>query len=144
MGIDVERIKENIDYLSLAKTICSKEEYEKFLMLPKEEQLLAFYRCWTRKEAIIKMIGKGLSFPLKRLEVGFSVKDTIQLLEVELIKPFLPHSFDKLTIVVGENYCVRPEWQLEEIVFESGYVAAIAAEKSTQKISLWNWQASRI
>ena len=138
LGIDVERIKENIDYISIAKETFTKNEYEEFLDFPESEKLLAFYRCWTRKEATIKMIGKGLSFPLKRLQVGFSVEDEIQLLDIELLKPFL------LPLIKNKEASMkmleeRPQWSLKEIKLEADYAAAIVAEKKYLKISFWDW-----
>ena len=34
-----------------------------------EEKLHTFYDIWTKKEAIIKAIGQGLSYPIKTIEV---------------------------------------------------------------------------
>ncbi len=118
LGIDVEQIKSDIDFLSVAKTICSENEYEKLLDFPKEEQCLAFYRCWTRKESIIKMIGKGLFFPVNQLEVGFS-----------LIK--------KINLLNGRVRC-----SLEEIDPAVHYTAAVAVEHEYNEIFLWDWRGN--
>ena len=71
IGIDVEECKHDIDFLSIAKQFLSESEYNKFLTVSPAERWLAFYRCWTRKEAVLKAIGKGLFFPLYQLEVSF-------------------------------------------------------------------------
>src|SRR3990167_11472681 len=63
IGVDIEKMeldfKENI-----AKRFFSKEEYAQIENLPKEERVTAFYRIWSRKEAVIKAFGAGLFVPM--------------------------------------------------------------------------------
>ncbi len=79
VGIDIEYCKREIDLLSLANEICTDSEYKILSSLSGQEQCFAFYRCWTRKEAILKARGLGLSFPLKELEVIRSVNETLEI-----------------------------------------------------------------
>ena len=68
VGVDVE--KEQIrDVKSLAKSL-HPEEADAILALPPEEATFAFCRCWTRKEAALKALGLGLSFPLVDFRVA--------------------------------------------------------------------------
>ena len=39
------------------------------------EQFHAFYDIWTKKEAIIKAIGQGLSYPIKTIEIMNSIEN---------------------------------------------------------------------
>jgi 4'-phosphopantetheinyl transferase len=50
------------------------------LALPKQEQTLGFFNCWTRKEAFIKAVGEGLSFPLNKFEVSLEPNQPAKLL----------------------------------------------------------------
>lgn len=63
VGIDVEQIREIPDILRLA-TVFHPGEYAEIRKQPPAELLATFYRCWVRKEAVLKACGEGLSKPL--------------------------------------------------------------------------------
>lgn len=70
LGIDVEKIK-SIDVL-LLKDMFSIDEW---LSIEQENyNLNYFYYLWTRKEAVLKVIGKGVFEEMKKIEV---LKDKI-------------------------------------------------------------------
>ncbi len=71
LGVDLERVRPMQDMLGLAKRYFADSETEKLTRLSSAEQPAAFFRCWTRKEAYLKAIGKGLTFPLRNVEVEF-------------------------------------------------------------------------
>jgi hypothetical protein len=48
----------------------SSREQADLAALPLHERRDAFFRCWSRKEALIKARGYGLSLPLHRFDVG--------------------------------------------------------------------------
>jgi len=67
IGVDVELadpVKEDI-----AGRFFSVPEQKALAALPEAEQTRGFHRCWTRKEALVKALGDGLSAPLD----GFAV-----------------------------------------------------------------------
>lgn len=100
IGIDVEECKDNIEFLLIAKEFLSKAEYNQFLIVSPEEKCLAFYQAWTRKEAILKAMGKGLQFPTNQLEVSFLPSEAIKVKKI-LGYPSLPKLFQ---IPLDENY----------------------------------------
>ena len=95
--------------------------YNKFLTVSPAERWLAFYRCWTRKEAVLKAIGKGLFFPLYQLEVSF-----------------LPSEKIKLQNFLGK-IPKKNLWQLYEVQLEERYIVTIAIKRRLNKIHLWNY-----
>ncbi len=82
IGIDLEYIKPINDLDSIVEKF-SMEEKNKFLLLPNEQKLRAFYTIWTRKEAFIKAIGRGLSTSLDTFEVSFLENEPAQILKIK-------------------------------------------------------------
>lgn len=70
VGVDVEVAKE-IEFLSLTKTVFSSVELDEFNSLADNQKLQAFFRVWTRKEALVKGVGQGLNVPLDSFGVSF-------------------------------------------------------------------------
>ena len=70
IGVDIEYHRTR-DYLELAEHVFSDKEYKTLLAIDnKEEQMNAFFHIWAQKEAFIKAIGQGLSYPLKDFSVS--------------------------------------------------------------------------
>jgi 4'-phosphopantetheinyl transferase len=69
IGVDIECVREELDMLSLAQRFFTSQEQQKLLELPQAEKQAMFYSIWTRKEAVLKALGKGLSYPLDQLDV---------------------------------------------------------------------------
>ncbi|HEV2614925.1 MAG TPA: 4'-phosphopantetheinyl transferase superfamily protein [Gammaproteobacteria bacterium] len=59
VGIDVEYLNKNMDYLSIAKRFFNPVEYE--FIKSQENFKLAFFKLWTQKEAYLKSQGKGIA-----------------------------------------------------------------------------------
>ena len=110
IGIDVEQIRQISDMEVLAARFFCKEETAKLMRLLPSDRCSAFFRCWTRKEAYIKALGKGLGIDLDQFEVSFSPGEPVALLRS------LP-GFEEAS-----------HWHLREIPLEPDYVGAVAAE----------------
>jgi 4'-phosphopantetheinyl transferase len=65
VGVDVERIRYDIEVMELAQRFFSHPEVEWLRSVPESERVPSFYACWTAKEAYIKACGEGLSKPLQ-------------------------------------------------------------------------------
>lgn len=109
IGIDIEAIQQDIDYMGIGQRWFSELEHKTLLKLPEHERVGAFFRAWSRKEAYIKALGAGLSYPLN----CFSV------------------SMDKTSHALLEHQDGSQEtksWQIHDIEVSSAYSAAVAIE----------------
>lgn len=67
LGVDIEAHREIED--GVAERFFSPTEYAALSALPASGWTDGFFRCWTRKEAVVKAMGDGLSIPLDRFDV---------------------------------------------------------------------------
>jgi 4'-phosphopantetheinyl transferase len=69
LGVDVEHVRVERNVTDLARAVFSPSQYESFLALPDAVRERAFFEAWTRKEAVVKALGGGLSIPFDSAEV---------------------------------------------------------------------------
>ncbi len=81
IGVDIEEVRPLKE--DIAGRFFSAREVAALRALPAAEQLDAFYRCWTRKEAIVKAIGEGLSHPLDTFDVTIGRDAKVERFEGE-------------------------------------------------------------
>lgn len=113
IGIDLEFMRE-IDYWSLADSVFSNVEKEELLEIPINFLSNAFYSGWTRKEAFIKAIGKGFSFPLKEFYISLN-----------------PQTSGSDVEILSDDSSIEKKWEVIDISFHDRYRAAIAVEKES-------------
>lgn len=70
LGIDVEKLRRLESLTQIAQRHFANAEFRSLEQLDGDDRQLAFYRCWTRKEAYIKALGAGLSMSLDSFEVS--------------------------------------------------------------------------
>lgn len=70
LGVDVEKVRHLESLTPIAQRHFSNTEFAKLDQYEGDARELAFYRCWTRKEAYIKALGEGLSMALDSFEVS--------------------------------------------------------------------------
>jgi 4'-phosphopantetheinyl transferase len=70
IGVDVENRRANVDIRGIASRYFAPEEASQLDTLPQEEAEERFLRLWVCKEAFVKAIGLGLSYPLDRFVVS--------------------------------------------------------------------------
>jgi 4'-phosphopantetheinyl transferase len=69
IGVDVEQIRPVPDLSALIGRFFSASECAHIKRLPEEDQVMGFFKIWTRKEAWLKATGEGLTDLLKSIEV---------------------------------------------------------------------------
>lgn len=75
LGVDVEVIHAIDDMPDVARHSFSEDEFKRWSNLLEKERVPAFYRCWTRKEAVLKATGEGIAHRLKTFDVAFEPGD---------------------------------------------------------------------
>jgi len=119
LGVDVERVRENVDVMHLAKRFFSIEEARALASLPAGERASAFFRTWVRKEALIKGLGLGVPSALPKVSIEVDAVDTHRIL-----------------IPLEEGGDEGTTWTVCDLdVLSLGYAAAVAVEHSEPLIS---------
>ena len=124
LGIDVEFMRRNIELLDIAKRFFSANELGYIMQQPSTQLRELFFSCWTRKEAFIKAVGSGLSFPLESFAVDLSLDENISLLKTE---------WDE-----DERF----EWTLLDIPVDVNYKAAVAIKSKDVTVKRFTWKES--
>jgi len=69
VGVDIEAVVPMADLDAVAARFFSGAEQHALASLAPERRLVGFFQCWTRKEAYVKGIGAGLTFPIATVDV---------------------------------------------------------------------------
>ncbi len=107
VGVDLEKVRPDLERDAIAQRYFAPREAQRLSTLPPADQLPAFFRCWTRKEAYVKARGAGLSLPLDEFEVSLEAR--------------LPH----LLWVAGDDD-EAAQWTLFEPLLPPDYFGAVA------------------
>ncbi|MEL6151902.1 MAG: 4'-phosphopantetheinyl transferase superfamily protein [Chloroflexota bacterium] len=83
VGVDIEKPTPIADMLLVAKHHFSHAEQQTLFSLPEDERIVAFYHTWTRKEAIVKAIGNGITYPLSSFTVTMRQDEPASLLHAD-------------------------------------------------------------
>lgn len=67
LGVDLELGMRRRSPLPLARRFYAKSEYSWLIQLPDTQQESAFYRLWSRKEAVLKAHGGGIAAGLEKI-----------------------------------------------------------------------------
>ncbi len=121
IGVDVEKVKPDVEYLELAERFFSRNEYQALSAVPSNQLGRAFFACWTRKEAFIKACGDGLSFPLSEFSVS--------------IYPDAPATLNEVR--ADPKAAIR--WSLFNLRPREGFIGALAVEGPPQPIERWRF-----
>ncbi|OGO28417.1 MAG: hypothetical protein A2Z16_09195 [Chloroflexi bacterium RBG_16_54_18] len=122
VGVDIERERQDFETGSIANRFFSAAEQVSLSQLPPGQRLQGFYNCWTRKEAVIKALGQGLSLPLDSFDVNLAPGEPARVLAAR------DAAFEAL------------QMKLQDLELSNGYTAALAAEGGNWKATCWQYE----
>jgi 4'-phosphopantetheinyl transferase len=107
VGVDVEQVRPMPNAQALLERFFSPDEVAQWRRVPAQRQLQAFFQGWTRKEAWLKAVGSGLSFPLSEFCITIDGPPRV--------------------ISIRGDAREAARWWLATLEPQAGYVAAVAA-----------------
>jgi 4'-phosphopantetheinyl transferase len=121
IGVDVEFIRPLQDLDALAEYHFSPQERALLANRALSDREPAFFTCWTRKEAYIKAVGKGLSLPLNSFDVSLPAGVAGRRIEPTADSPGVAN------------------WWLSDLTMPPAYKGALVVENGFECLSYWNW-----
>lgn len=118
LGVDIEECRPNVDIESISRRYFARNEIDFIFAQNGEERLPRFFRVWTRKEAVIKALGTGISDELLALDIPVDLSQ--ERLFCRLPYPQL-----------------GTDWTLMSLPCSSGYEAAMAVQGTVHQVQLW-------
>jgi 4'-phosphopantetheinyl transferase len=119
IGVDVEHLRPMPNAAELLQRFFSPQEVQAWRRIPAERQLRAFFQGWTRKEAWLKAVGSGLSFPLDQFCVTMDGPACV--------------------LSIRGSSDEAAQWWLESCEPCDGYVAAVAEQGEVGTVRKWRF-----
>lgn len=121
VGIDIEAKDKLRKVEAIAQRFFSTQESAVIKNLSGDSKAEAFFNGWTRKEAFLKALGKGLSYPLKQVEVTMDPKEPAKFL-----------ALDDPDLKIDD-------WSLYDLKPLPEFAAALVVKGTPNKIHTWRW-----
>ena len=119
LGVDLEKIRPEVDWLPLARRYFSGTEFRALDEFPEDLRLKAFFTCWTRKEAFVKALGAGVVYGLKEFDVSIDPDE----------------AYAALTLRRPDEDAAR--WLIKNIPVPGNHVAALVLDRPACQFRLW-------
>ncbi len=124
LGVDIENVREMPEMEHIVEQFFSEKEKAFFHALPEDSKRDAFFNVWTRKEALLKALGGGLSLPLDMFDVAPAPDEGATRLTIDAA-PWGPS-----------------DWSLRTLRPARGHVGALAMENGSVTIGYFKWMPS--
>jgi 4'-phosphopantetheinyl transferase len=111
IGIDIERVRDDVAVEQIAQKFFSQDEISSLERIHKHKRNELFFKYWTRKEAYLKAMGEGISFPMEQIDVS--------LISERVLSP----------VIFPGDKTGSPRWFVQDLFPGRGYAAAIAVER---------------
>ena len=123
LGVDLEHMRRDVNFGSLVRRFFAPAERGAFFSLDQDQWADAFFAVWTRKEAVLKAEGVGLSMGLDRFELP--------------VKPGIPGQ----EIRVDSRDGPGKQWSVYDLAVAPGFRGALAVDRPVRQIrrQTWSW-----
>ena len=125
VGVDLERMRPLPDMDRIAERTFSRQECAALRALPATLRPSGFFNCWTRKEAYIKALGAGLSYPLDQFSVSL-----------------VPGAPARLESVHNTPAHVHT-WTMEALPLPEGFTGAVVVGRTGVRVRCERWGRPR-
>ena len=126
VGVDIEKRRNNTDCKTIARRFFGTLEIEGLDGMPRRLAMNAFYRCWTRKEALVKAMGGGMFRDMKKIVVPVVRRDGTCCISMK-------DSFGRASI-----------WSIADLgIRRPGYKSAVAMKGAGMTVVNLNWDTDR-
>ena len=120
VGVDVERVRQNVDFTGMARMLFSDLDRREFLSIQEDQRAELFYGSWVRREACVKAIGLGLHFPLAAVRGSLGAAGDADTPEIEYAG-------------------TRRMYALTDLEMEPGYRAALVVDGHVDRVRQFDW-----
>jgi 4'-phosphopantetheinyl transferase len=124
IGVDIEYIRDVPEMDRIIDRLFSEREKSILDSLYGKEKNQAFFNCWTRKEAYIKALGEGLSYPLDSFDVSLVPDHPAKILGIK------------------ESEESASQWELVDLKITAGYTAVVAVKSKVVRVLSRKWSAN--
>lgn len=135
IGVDVEQVREVRHRDELAKRYFAPSEIAAIKAADQSRRDVEFFAIWTAKEAILKAIGTGISYPLDR----FAVSPAAETQWVTLPNDDGVRGQSRTNPLIRHSSFVISKWWLARVEVLAGYVAAVATESPKDIRPAWRY-----
>jgi 4'-phosphopantetheinyl transferase len=127
VGIDLERIRADVEHAQLAERFFAPDEASALRALPPTTQRAAFFQCWASKEAYIKARGAGLALSLQSFAVPLALPHANQ--EPLAIRATQATQPTDAANGSSETASETARWALYPLAPAAAYAAALVLER---------------
>jgi 4'-phosphopantetheinyl transferase len=124
IGVDVELVRPVPERAAIVRRNLHPGEAADLSRFDAGEAEGAFFRCWSRKEAVVKALGRGLSLDLDRYRVACA-----------------PGAAPALLALDGED--APNAWSIVDLTPGPGHVGAVAARQTPLAVSCRSFDAAQ-
>lgn len=117
IGVDIEALRVDIDFTATVQTFFSTTEQTAFTGIYPEDRLPIFYNLWTRKEALTKAVGLGMSMEFNSFSISMTTTPEVVALPDE--------RFSSLRVT--------------SLPVQNGFASALAIPEQISEISLYHF-----